>query len=149
MQDRVKRKEWSEFQDNGLLVIVNQILHIFGWAIVFEYDKYTDITLVYPARVKFRGFSEKSQTDAYLKLSKYMVDNALELDDEIQVDAKRSTLNNMRVPTGIVSIEKEELKYPSLRGHGLTRVNDTTGEVTHTETLPDGRVVINDKETLK
>ncbi len=31
MQDRVKRKEWSEFQDTGLLVIVIQILHIFEW----------------------------------------------------------------------------------------------------------------------
>lgn len=27
---------------------------------------------VYPARVKFRGFDEKSNTDGYQKLSKYM-----------------------------------------------------------------------------
>jgi hypothetical protein len=32
----VTKKEWSEFRSTGLVLIVNQILHIFGWALVFE-----------------------------------------------------------------------------------------------------------------
>jgi hypothetical protein len=30
------KKEWSEFRSTGLLLFINQILHVFGWAIVFE-----------------------------------------------------------------------------------------------------------------
>ena len=38
--------------------MTNQFLHIFGYALVFKYDN-NKINRVYPARVKFRGFSEK------------------------------------------------------------------------------------------
>ena len=78
----VARKSWDEFRNTGLLLIINQILHIFGWAIVFEfaddYIKETDtgtILSVYPARVKYRGFDSNSITNSYLKLSKYMDEN--------------------------------------------------------------------------
>ena len=79
----VTKKEWSEFRSTGLVLIVNQILHIFGWALVFEIEK-DEIKNVYPARVKFRGFDNKSTDEAYQKLSKYMLDNAKELNDEAQ-----------------------------------------------------------------
>ena len=79
----VTKKEWSEFRSTGLVLIVNQILHIFGWALVFEIEK-DEIKKVYPARVKFRGFDNKSTDEAYKKLSKYMLDNAKELNDEAQ-----------------------------------------------------------------
>lgn len=69
----IDKKDWSEFRNSGLLLIINQILHIFGWAIVFEFDDKTDeITSVYPARVKFRGFDEKSVSESYLKVTEYM-----------------------------------------------------------------------------
>ena len=32
-----KEKSWQEFRDTGLVVIINQILHIFGWAITEVY----------------------------------------------------------------------------------------------------------------
>ena len=81
-------KSWQEFRDSGLLFIVNQLLHIFGWAIVFEWEDYeksktTEPDRIYPARVKFRGFDEKSTTNGYVNISKYMVDNAEELYWEI------------------------------------------------------------------
>ncbi len=79
----VTKKGWSEFRSTGLVLIINQILHIFGWALVFEIEK-DEIKNVYPARVKFRGFDNKSTDEAYQKLSKYMLDNAKELNDEIQ-----------------------------------------------------------------
>jgi hypothetical protein len=79
----VTKKEWSEFRSTGLVLIINQILHIFGWALVFEIEN-DEIKKVYPARVKFRGFDNKSTDEAYQKLSKYMLDNAKELNDESQ-----------------------------------------------------------------
>jgi len=57
------------------------VLHTFGWAIVFEMDK-GEVTDVYPARVKFRGFSEKNNTEGYQAVSKYLKDNAKELEKE-------------------------------------------------------------------
>lgn len=47
------------------------ILHTFGWAICVVVDE-EGIVDVYPARVKYRGFSEKINTDGYIKVSKYM-----------------------------------------------------------------------------
>ena len=78
----IKRKTWQEFRETGLVVIINQILHIFGWAIVFDIDENGKVKSVYPARVKFRGFSDYSVSNAYKKLSKYMLNNAKELNDE-------------------------------------------------------------------
>lgn len=37
------------------------------------------ISDVYPARVRFRGFSEKNNTEGYQKVSQYMKDNAKEI----------------------------------------------------------------------
>jgi hypothetical protein len=80
----VTKKEWSEFRSTGLVLIINQILNIFGWALVFEIEN-DEITNVYPARVKFRGFDNKSTDEAYKQLSQFMVDNATELNDEAQL----------------------------------------------------------------
>ena len=74
----VNEKSWKEFKDSGLLWFVNSILHVFGWAIVLNYEN-DKITKVYPARIKFRGFSEDVNTDGYKKLSKYMDDNSKDL----------------------------------------------------------------------
>ncbi len=74
----INRKTWEEFRNSGLLWWVNQQLHIFGWSIVvvMEDDK---ILEVYPARVKFRGFDDNNNTQGYIKVSKYMKENADEL----------------------------------------------------------------------
>lgn len=80
----VTKKEWSEFRDTGLVLIINQILHIFGWALVFDIEN-DKIKNIYPARVKFRGFDNKSVEEAYRKLSRYMLNNAKELNDEAQL----------------------------------------------------------------
>jgi len=75
----LKKKEWNEFQDTGLLLIVNQILHIFGWALVLEEDVNGTIATCYPVRTKYRGFSEDSTKNAYKKLSRYMMHNGTKL----------------------------------------------------------------------
>lgn len=74
----VERKSWEEFRDTKLLWFVNTILHAFGWAIVIEKDNGM-IKDVYPARVKFRGFTPEVNTQGYIGLSEYMKENCEEL----------------------------------------------------------------------
>lgn len=78
----ITKKTWKEFRESGLLFITNQFLHIFGYALVYNFDDNGEIKEVYPARVKYRGFGEKQIEDGYKKISKYMVDNAVELEKE-------------------------------------------------------------------
>lgn len=63
-----------------MLWFINMILHTFGWAIVCEVNN-DKITRVFPARVRFRGFSERDNTEGYIKITKYMKDN---VDDLLQ-----------------------------------------------------------------
>ena len=79
----VNRKSWDEFRNNGLLWWINMILHTLGWAIVTEIDE-GKIIDIYPARVKFRGFGEKNNTEGYIKVSQFMKDNAKELLSEAE-----------------------------------------------------------------
>ncbi|NFT08283.1 hypothetical protein FDF26_14680 [Clostridium botulinum] len=78
----INKKTWNQFKDSGLLWWTNTLLHTFGWAIVYEFDDNKNISNVYPARVKFRGFDEKSNTEGYIKISKYINDNSKELLEE-------------------------------------------------------------------
>lgn len=81
----VIRKSWSEFRKTGLFLMVNQFLHIFGWAIVLEINQDTEeVTACYPARVTFRGFDEEDVTDAYKGVSAYLKDNIDEINEEAQ-----------------------------------------------------------------
>lgn len=74
----VEKKSWEEFRNNGLLWWINMILHTFGWAICVDVEDGI-VTNAYPARVKFRGFLEKNNTDGYIKVSQYLKDNVDEL----------------------------------------------------------------------
>ena len=77
----VKEKSWEEFRGTGLLWMMNSILHLFGWAIVYEVED-GGVQKVYPARVKYRGFDEKSNTEGYIKVSEYLCGNIGELSKE-------------------------------------------------------------------
>jgi len=76
-----KQEAWSQFRKAGLLLFINQFLHIFGWAIVVEIKDGVVINS-YPNRVKFRGFDEKSVSEAYIGISEYMKENSETLLDE-------------------------------------------------------------------
>lgn len=78
----ITRKTWKEFREAGLLFITNQFLHIFGYALVYDFDDNGELKEVYPARVKFRGFGEEQIEEGYKRISKYMKDNADELEKE-------------------------------------------------------------------
>lgn len=73
--EEVKRSTWQQFRECGMLWWINMILHTFGWSIVLALDG--DIVKdAYPARVKFRGFSTKNNTEGYIKVNQYMKENA-------------------------------------------------------------------------
>ncbi len=79
----VTKKTWVEFRKTGLFLFINQILHVFGWAIVFEIDDESgEITKVYLARVGFRGFDNEDVSESYLKISKFLDENSTELLNE-------------------------------------------------------------------
>ncbi len=79
----VSKRSWDEFRNTGLLLIINQILHAFGWAIVIELDeKFTEIINCYPARVKFRGFSEDVTEASYKRIGEYLKKNANDIYEE-------------------------------------------------------------------
>lgn len=82
-KSKVAKKSWEEFRNSGFLWWINMILHTFGWAIVTEMEN-GKILNVYPARVKYRGFEEKYNTNGYIKVSQFMRDNAKELLDEAE-----------------------------------------------------------------
>ena len=79
-----EKKSWEEFRDTGLLWWVNRIIHLFGWAILMEYDDKDRLIAVYPAKVSFRGFSEKAEDEMFRKLTKYLKSDI----DEIEEDVK-------------------------------------------------------------
>lgn len=73
----IEKMPWQEFKDIGLLWWVNRILHLFSWAIVFAYDSDTgDLTEVYPAKCKFRGFSADIEEAGFIALSRHIKENA-------------------------------------------------------------------------
>lgn len=72
----IERKTWEEFREHKLLWFVNRTLHLFGWCICYNYNKDGTLNEVYPARSKFRGFDEKSDTAGFIGLTKYIKDNS-------------------------------------------------------------------------
>lgn len=91
----VDEKTWKEFKDSGLLWWVNMIIHTFGWAIVFEYNG-ENITKVYPARVKFRGFDEKSNDEGYIKMNRYMKENSDNILNDLLIGNKTPKEHNVK-----------------------------------------------------
>lgn len=71
-QEAINAAEWLEFQQVGLLWWVNQMLHIFGWAIVLEMENGV-VTRAFPARVPFRGFDTATSDQGYTRLTRHMV----------------------------------------------------------------------------
>lgn len=81
-----QKKAWKEFQNNGLLWFVNNLLHLFGYAIKFYVGDDGDLLNVVPGRFDKRGFSEKSNKSGYRKVTKYFKEHADELLQEAMND---------------------------------------------------------------
>ena len=79
----VDQRTWKELRETGLLLLINQFLHIFGWAIVMRYSEEDDRLLdVFPARVKHRSFRAEAIYSSYRKIATYMKNNAENLEKE-------------------------------------------------------------------
>lgn len=65
----VDEVSWQKFRDMGMLWWTNRILHLFGYALIVEVDKNNKAIRVYPARCKFRGFTEELETAGFKKLT--------------------------------------------------------------------------------
>ena len=76
-----KKHTWSEFRESGLLWFINTILHVFGWAIVLDMEN-DEIKSVYPARVRYRGFSPEINDKGYERINKFLLENAKKLYEE-------------------------------------------------------------------
>lgn len=81
MKEMIQEKTWEEFKATGLLLYINQILHVFGWAITCEVE-HGNVIRAYPARCKFRGFDPKNISDSYIKISEWMDQHHNELLNE-------------------------------------------------------------------
>lgn len=97
---------YNEFQETGLIVFVNQILHIFGWALVFTMEDNGQITSIIPMKVDYRGFNREVEEAAYEKVTAYMRDNAKRLDEEVNGPIyQKDKMNNTKDPHEI-SVKK-------------------------------------------
>ena len=79
----VTRKSWEEFRNSKLLWLANRTLHVFGWAICLDIDDDGSIKDAYPARVAFRGFDEKSESEGFIGVTKYLKTHADVLLEEV------------------------------------------------------------------
>ena len=76
VQGDMKAYPISSFVDTGLLVFINTLLHIFGFALAYNVDENGKIEEEKGLSIlrvsSCRGFSEKSMSNAYVKVSKFM-----------------------------------------------------------------------------
>lgn len=80
---KVERRSWDEFRNIKLLWWINHSLHFLGWTIIVEVDESGAVTEVYPARVRYRGFDEKTNAEGYAGLTSYMNENSEKLLEEV------------------------------------------------------------------
>lgn len=74
----------EEFREAGLLLLTNQFLHIFGWALTVNIDEDGKIARFYPAHCKFRGFDSKNASEAYEKVTRHLSERMPELLKDIE-----------------------------------------------------------------
>jgi len=85
MPEKIVKKTWEEFQEAGMLWYINRILHVFGWSIVVVPGNKDDhLFSAYPARVRFRGFLESSETLGFHKVTQFLKENIDALQAEVE-----------------------------------------------------------------
>lgn len=68
----VERKTWDEFRKTKLLWWVNRSLHLFGWSIIVEMRNDDKVLDIYPAKIKYRGFDAKTESEGFDTLTDYL-----------------------------------------------------------------------------
>lgn len=82
--DTIRPISWSTFREAGMIWWVNRILHLFGFALVVVVDSNEEILEVYPARTRFRGFSDDVEEEGFKQATRYLKQHAAELLDEAE-----------------------------------------------------------------
>lgn len=67
----VEPRSWDNFRESGMLFFINTLLHFVGWSIVVELEE-GKVVKAYPARVKFRGFDDESQTKGHRMVARWL-----------------------------------------------------------------------------
>lgn len=80
----LQRKTWTEFREAKMLWWINRMLHLFGWAIVLEQGDDGLIVEAYPARVKYRGFTEQVEAEGFAGLTEHLRANVGQLTHDIK-----------------------------------------------------------------
>lgn len=75
--------DWQVVADAGLFLIINQFLHLAGYALVRE-EVDGKIIRVYVAKCKFRGFDEQTTTDGYKRFTQHMAERMPELLEDVK-----------------------------------------------------------------
>lgn len=95
----VKETTVQEFRDTGLLLYINQILHVFGWSIGVNISDDGTQQLI-PLRTKFRGFDNQTTTRNYEKIASWIRKNGEELYNEAEYDqdnGKKAVSKNRQI----------------------------------------------------
>ena len=80
-----QRKSWAEFQETGLLWLVNSVLQVFGWSIMVQTSDTTgEVIDAYPVRTAARGCDSRTAQQNCSALIRYVHDNVDVLLDECQ-----------------------------------------------------------------
>lgn len=81
-QEMIRKKTWEEFREAGLFWFVNRFLHVFGWVLVWETDEDlspSSMSAVYPARTRFRGFSQDVEEEGFRKVTRWVREHSEDL----------------------------------------------------------------------
>lgn len=124
-------RTWDAFRKVGLLWWVNRMLHLFGWAIVVDTNEDGKATHAYPARVRFRGFSDESETAGFKALASHLSEEGIRLVAQANEDFVHDGLGWERPVTG----QSVRIIY---RNERIFRVCDKCHkEIWHIEDCPD------------
>jgi hypothetical protein len=83
-RDVAEARTWTEFQESGMLWLINRTLHLFGWAIVLHVDDVTgEVVGAGPRRTVWRGFPIDAEERGFRRVSAWMRENAVELERDL------------------------------------------------------------------
>ena len=78
------QKTWEEFQNTGLLWLVNTFLHTFGWTLMTQVDDDGNIIGGVPCRTDYRGFTTDINDEGYLKVTDWLKENIDMLEGDVE-----------------------------------------------------------------
>ena len=97
LQLMTTKDNWKEFRDKGLLLYINQMLHVFGYAITMTFDDKKEITDVSPIKCDYSGFAEDDTAIAYRRIRYHMMTTFNPKDGNPRVDVPKGKINPFKV----------------------------------------------------